>query len=132
MGENQVYASIRRLNDPSDPRHSRLGGARVLVRKLSGSTLPNPLDHPSSPLDGHVPAVGPMLAYARQHRDPAGKVVVYGFSAGGYNALEFCRRFHETVDLLVVVDAAASNRTILAAGAGAAGPLMVEIGRAHV
>jgi len=56
------------------------------------------------------------LAFVRAVHDPRGKLIIYGFSAGGVNGLELCRRLTNSmpdvkVRLLVTVDVAAGPAT---------------------
>jgi hypothetical protein len=58
------------------------------------------------------------LAFIRALHDPRGKLIIYGFSAGGVNALDLCRDLANTstlgnveVHMLVTVDVAAGRAT---------------------
>lgn len=56
------------------------------------------------------------LAFIRAVHDPRGRLIIYGFSAGGVNAMELCRRLSTAlpnlkVKLLVTVDVAAGPAT---------------------
>ena len=55
------------------------------------------------------------VAFIAANRDPRGKVIIYGFSAGGVNSLDTCRALNAAginVDLLVLVDASGRGESV--------------------
>lgn len=71
-GNRQLLGMLQRIRRPANHELKLLG--------LTGSVYrPGETIHPA-------------LAFIGRHFDPRGKLIVYGFSAGGLNAMEVCRQ----------------------------------------
>jgi hypothetical protein len=98
-------------NDPKPPHRERSSYTAYnrIRTKFEPPSMSFDMDPSLSNSDGNG-AVWQGSAYVLEHMSPGGRLVLYGFSAGGFNALHLARRIGRElpdvrVDLLITVDA---------------------------
>ena len=105
------------------------GFGGVLLQGAHGQDVLTDMENLPSPKQGHLKSVigfggslrssrgvDQAFTFIQALQDARGKLIIYGFSAGGVNGLELCRRLQGSlpnvkVNLLVTVDVAAREAT---------------------